>query len=46
MRNNPDDLANQFISKIKKELKWEPKINFEVGIKNTINWYLKHHKIS
>jgi len=31
-------------NKIKKELKWKPKINFEVGIKNTINWYLKYHK--
>ncbi len=28
--------------KIKKELKWKPKIKFEVGISNTINWYLKN----
>jgi dTDP-glucose 4,6-dehydratase len=26
-------------SKIKKELGWEPKINFEAGLKETINWY-------
>ena len=27
---------------IKKELKWKPKINFEDGIKKTINWYLEN----
>lgn len=26
-------------SKIKKELSWEPKINFEEGLKSTIEWY-------
>lgn len=29
-------------SKIKKDLGWCPKYNFEEGIKNTINWYLKN----
>ena len=28
--------------KIKKELGWEPRIKFEDGIKQTINWYLKN----
>ena len=31
-------------SKIKKELGWEPKYNFNDGIKLTINWYLKNTK--
>ena len=26
--------------KIKKELKWKPKINLSNGLKNTFNWYL------
>ena len=29
-------------SKIKKELNWRPKINFEDGIKNTIEWYINN----
>jgi len=28
--------------KIKKELKWEPKINLSKGLKNTFNWYLNN----
>ncbi len=28
--------------KIKKELKWKPKINFDVGLKKTIFWYLNN----
>ena len=31
-------------SKIKKELGWKPKINFNLGIKLTYNWYLKNYK--
>ena len=27
-------------SKIRKNLKWSPKVNFEEGLKRTINWYL------
>ena len=27
-------------SKIKKELDWNPKTRFDVGIKKTINWYI------
>ena len=27
-------------TKLKKELNWKPKINFEVGLKNTIDWYV------
>ena len=27
-------------SKIKKELKWTPKTNFDKGIRDTINWYM------
>ena len=30
--------------KIYKELKWKPKIKFETGLKETINWYLKNKK--
>src|SRR5208283_2403378 len=29
-------------SKIKRELGWEPKVQFEEGIKATIDWYLKN----
>jgi len=29
-------------SKIKKELGWEPKIDFEKGLKETVIWYLSH----
>ena len=29
-------------SKIRKELNWEPKTSFEVGLKKTINWYIKN----
>ena len=28
--------------KIKLKLKWKPKINFEEGLKNTVEWYLKN----
>ena len=28
--------------KIKKELKWKPKINFDLGLKKTILWYLNN----
>ena len=28
--------------KIKRELKWKPKINFENGLKKTINWYFNN----
>ena len=30
-------------SKIRKQLKWLPKENFESGIKKTIKWYLKNN---
>ena len=30
------------ISKINKELGWQPKESFETGIRKTINWYLKN----
>jgi dTDP-glucose 4,6-dehydratase len=30
--------------KIKKELKWETKINFEEGIKKTVDWYLSNRE--
>jgi len=32
------------ISKIHNELGWQPAINFEEGIKYTVNWYLEHMK--
>ena len=31
-------------SKIKNDLKWEPKTPFETGIDKTVLWYLKHFK--
>lgn len=31
-------------SKITKELDWSPKINFEEGLKNTIEWYVKNEE--
>ena len=31
-------------SKIKDKLKWEPKENFETGIKKTIQWYLENEQ--
>ena len=30
------------ITKIRNELGWEPKISFETGIKETINWYINN----
>lgn len=30
--------------KIKNELGWEPQINFEQGLKDTIDWYLKNNE--
>ena len=29
-------------SKIQKKLNWKPKISFEIGLTNTINWYLEN----
>lgn len=29
-------------TKIKKELGWEPSLQFEEGIKKTVEWYLKN----
>jgi dTDP-glucose 4,6-dehydratase len=31
-------------SKIKKEIGWQPSLQFEEGIKKTINWYLKNEE--
>ena len=33
------------ISKTKKILKYNPKINIDVGVKKFLTWYLKHYKI-
>ena len=30
-------------SKIRQELSWEPEIDFESGIKETIHWYTENH---
>ena len=32
------------ISKIKKNLNWEPKINFKEGLIKTVNWYIDNTK--
>ena len=31
-------------SKIKKKLKWKPKINLDKGLLNTFEWYVKNKK--
>lgn len=31
-------------SKMKKDLGWEPMVDFGIGIRDTINWYLSHQK--
>jgi len=31
-------------NKIRKELKWQPKISFNEGIKKTFEWYLNNMK--
>ena len=38
-----DELLNLYpnIQKVKKELNWKPKVNFEKGLKKTINYYKK-----
>ena len=33
-------------SKIRKKLNWKPKVDFELGLKNTIEWYLKNKEFS
>lgn len=30
--------------KIRKEIEWKPKINFESGLKSTIKWYMENYK--
>jgi dTDP-glucose 4,6-dehydratase len=30
--------------KIKKELNWQTKVNFEEGIKKTVDWYLSNRE--
>lgn len=31
-------------TKLKQELKWKPKYNFEEGLQKTVAWYIKKHK--
>ena len=31
-------------NKIKKELKWKPKINLNEGISKTVDWYIKNQE--
>lgn len=31
-------------SKIEKDLNWHPEVSFEIGLKNTVNWYIHHFK--
>lgn len=44
--NKPDGQPRRFldISKAKQILDWEPLTNFDDGLKNTINWYIKEIK--
>lgn len=41
-RPGHDERYAMDISKIKSELGWTPKYSFDVGLKQTINWYLEH----
>ena len=30
-------------TKLQRELRWEPSLQFEEGIEKTVRWYLDHH---
>ena len=36
---NKSEFREEMKVKIRKELKWKPKISFNKGIQDTINWY-------
>ena len=42
MRKDEQNIIYPNIKKIKKTLKWKPKIKFEEGIDKTIRFYRKH----
>ena len=46
MNNSKKEINFQRLnySKIKRELKWKPKIKIQKGIIDTINWYKKYYK--
>jgi len=46
LNNSKQELNFQRLnySKIKRELKWKPKTDIEVGLKKTIDWYIKFYK--
>ena len=41
-RPGHDDRYSMDYSKIKHDLGWEPKIDFDYGLKQTVDWYLKN----
>ena len=46
MNNSKQELKFQRLNflKIKRELKWYPKIGIKQGINETIDWYIKNYK--
>ena len=46
LNNSKQELNFQRLnySKIKRELKWKPKTDIEVGLRKTIDWYIKFYK--
>ena len=46
LNNSKQELNFQRLnySKIQRELKWKPTTDIEVGIKKTIDWYIKFYK--
>jgi dTDP-glucose 4,6-dehydratase len=43
-RPGHDDRYSMDSSKLRRSLGWEPKINFEYGLEETISWYLNNRK--
>tara|TARA_Y100000389_G_C17215886_1_gene390840 strand:- start:490 stop:690 length:201 start_codon:yes stop_codon:yes gene_type:complete len=45
LNNSKQELNFQRLnySKIRRELKWNPKIDIETGLKKTIDWYVKFY---
>ena len=47
MNTSKAEIKNQRLNfnKIKKEIGWEPKFSFELGLKKTVSWYKKNIKL-
>ena len=46
LNNSKQELNFQRLnySKIKRELKWKPKTDIDIGLRKTIDWYVKFYK--